>query len=472
MTKTKSVEAAARRQEWRAGVRAGAAGLREGRIVTTNRLGIASRALRIVTACALIAFIASCAAPAPRATGHPPHGAELPPPPVQPIDVAPPVIASVPDAVGAPPPPVHIAHAARPPTAALAAPPPPAKYKVVDVLYATDRLRIAGTGGLVGFSGGRGAAIEYGTCEVSIPDTHREGELESPGLLEFHEDPARHVVLLAVQPASHDAFVGDLAARVAAAPGRTALVFVHGYNVTFEDAARRTAQIAYDIHFAGVPMFFSWPSLGETLAYPIDMTNADWAQFDLKTLLLDIAKELENAIPADAPHGEDVRLLRSQASRCRDILSKITELSSSGAPFDRTPITSLIEEVVAPHRDFDVTINVSAPSERETEPVGARNPAIIYGLGNLLENAVDFAREQVDVVTQWDDATIEITGLPQKMGPTSSISSAFILHSVFVAAAEQAVAAGGKPEVWGSANSDATNNEALLRKYKGVIRHL
>src|SRR5690348_16123307 len=90
-----------------------------------------------------------------------------------------------------------------------------------------------------------------------------------------------------------------------------------------------------------------------------------------------IAKELENAIPADAPHGEDVRLLRSQASRCRDILSKITELSSSGAPFDRTPITSLIEEVVAPHRDFDVAINVSAPSEHETEPVGARNPAII-----------------------------------------------------------------------------------------------
>ena len=122
-----------------------------------------------------------------------------------------------------------------------------------------------------------------------------------------------------------------------------------------------------------------------------------------------IAKELENAIPADAPHGEDVRLLRSQASRCRDILSKITELSSSGAPFDRTPITSLIEEVVAPHRDFDVAINVSAPSEHETEPVGARNPAILYGLGNLLENAVDFAREQVDVVTQWDDATIEIT---------------------------------------------------------------
>lgn len=84
----------------------------------------------------------------------------------------------------------------------------------------------------------------------------------------------------------------------------------------------------------------------------------------------------------------------------------------------------------------------------------------------------DIADLVIDNCGPIGDATIEITGLPQKMGPTSSISSAFILHSVFVAAAEQAVAAGGKPEVWGSANSDATNNEALLRKYKGVIRHL
>ena len=121
-----------------------------------------------------------------------------------------------------------------------------------------------------------------------------------------------------------------------------------------------------------------------------------------------IAKELENAIPADAPHGEDVRLLRSQATRCRDILAKLTELSSSGEPFDRTPITSLIEEVVAPHRDFGVEIAVSKPHDGAPEPVGARNPAILYGLGNLVENAVDFARERVDVAMQWNEDTIEI----------------------------------------------------------------
>jgi two-component system sensor histidine kinase RegB len=122
-----------------------------------------------------------------------------------------------------------------------------------------------------------------------------------------------------------------------------------------------------------------------------------------------IAKELENAIPADAPHGEDVRLLRSQATRCRDILAKLTELSASGEPFDRTPLTSLIEEVVAPHRDFGVAIAVSSQRDGTPEPVGARNPAILYGLGNLVENAVDFASERVDVAMQWNEDTVEVT---------------------------------------------------------------
>ena len=122
-----------------------------------------------------------------------------------------------------------------------------------------------------------------------------------------------------------------------------------------------------------------------------------------------IARELERAIAPHAPHGDDVRLLREQAKRCRDILAKLTELSAGGEPFDRMPLTALIEEVVAPHRNFGVAITVNTPGDRSTEPVGARNPAIVYGLGNLLENAVDFAANQAAVDVQWDDLTIEIT---------------------------------------------------------------
>ena len=122
-----------------------------------------------------------------------------------------------------------------------------------------------------------------------------------------------------------------------------------------------------------------------------------------------IAKELERAIAPDAPHGDDVRLLREQATRCRDILAKLTELSAGGEPFDRMRLTALIEEVVAPHRNFGVTIDVAAPADRSTEPVGARNPAILYGLGNLLENAVDFADDRVSVDASWGEDSVAVT---------------------------------------------------------------
>jgi len=122
-----------------------------------------------------------------------------------------------------------------------------------------------------------------------------------------------------------------------------------------------------------------------------------------------IAKELVNAIPSDAPHGEDVRLLREQSTRCRDILAKLTELSSSGAPFNRMPLSQLLEEVVAPHRNFGVAIEVHVPADRSHEPVGGRNPAILYGLGNLVENAVDFARERAVVDASWDAETVALT---------------------------------------------------------------
>jgi two-component system sensor histidine kinase RegB len=121
-----------------------------------------------------------------------------------------------------------------------------------------------------------------------------------------------------------------------------------------------------------------------------------------------IAKELERAIPPDAPHGDDVRLLREQATRCRDILAKLTELSASDQPFDRTPLTALLEEVVAPHRNFGVAIEVGTPGDRGAEPSLTRNPAILYGLGNIVENAVDFAHERVKVDAEWNDNDVAV----------------------------------------------------------------
>jgi two-component system, sensor histidine kinase RegB len=127
----------------------------------------------------------------------------------------------------------------------------------------------------------------------------------------------------------------------------------------------------------------------------------------LSTIFL-ISRELERTIADDSPMAGDLKTLREQAQRCRDILAKITQLSSSGAPFDRMPLSTLIEEAVAPHRDFDITIKVRIAIGVTREPVGMRNPAILYGVGNILENAVDFARTAVEVNASWNNETVEI----------------------------------------------------------------
>src|SRR5437879_1325670 len=126
----------------------------------------------------------------------------------------------------------------------------------------------------------------------------------------------------------------------------------------------------------------------------------------LSTIFL-ISRELEKTVP-EGPLSGDLKTLREQATRCRDILAKIAQLSSSGAPFDHMKLSLLIEEAVAPHRDFDVAIKVRIAVAPTSEPVGARNPAILYGVGNILENAVDFARDIVEVNAWWNSETVEI----------------------------------------------------------------
>src|SRR5579872_1171511 len=120
-----------------------------------------------------------------------------------------------------------------------------------------------------------------------------------------------------------------------------------------------------------------------------------------------VATEIEREMAPGSPHADDVKLLREQAQRCRGILGKLSELPA-GDPFDRVPISALIEEAAAPHRNFGVSIGVTYPPDRAGEPVGARNPAIRYGLGNLIENAVDFAHSRVEIFAQWTEDEVGI----------------------------------------------------------------
>jgi two-component system sensor histidine kinase RegB len=120
-----------------------------------------------------------------------------------------------------------------------------------------------------------------------------------------------------------------------------------------------------------------------------------------------VASELARALEPGSPHADDVKLLREQAQRCRTIMGKLTELPT-GEPFARVPLSALIEEVVAPHRNFGAAIEVTLCNE-PNPPIGGRNPAVLYGLGNLLENAVDFAHERVEVTADWTGQDVAVT---------------------------------------------------------------
>ncbi len=165
---------------------------------------------------------------------------------------------------------------------------------VLGLMAALDcaKLQQSAQRGGVHYGNGRGE-LALGACQVTIPATHQVGELEAPSILRFevHEDETKHIVLHSAQALPEETFFKQLQDRVAASPKRDAFVFIHGFNVSFEDAARRTAQMAHDLRYAGAPVFYSWPSQAGLLKYTIDETNAEWTVPHLERFLQEVAAQ-------------------------------------------------------------------------------------------------------------------------------------------------------------------------------------
>ena len=133
----------------------------------------------------------------------------------------------------------------------------------------------------------------------------------------------------------------------------------------------------------------------------------------LATIAL-VAKELRREAKPNSPLIEDLDLLVSQSARCREILSRLANRDAQrDAMYERVTLSAMIEDMVAPLRGSGIAIDISTrpagPREKGLEPVFARNPAIIYGLSNLIENAVDFAEVQVAVDAVWNSQQVTVT---------------------------------------------------------------
>lgn len=121
-----------------------------------------------------------------------------------------------------------------------------------------------------------------------------------------------------------------------------------------------------------------------------------------------VAKEIARDLPDHSPLAEDVSLLRSQATRCRDILRRLSAQPDEGraAHFSQLPLAVLVETAAAPYRNGTKEIVIESPDG--PQPLVQRRAELVQGLGNLIENAVDFARASVSLSLSWDDREIGV----------------------------------------------------------------
>jgi two-component system sensor histidine kinase RegB len=129
----------------------------------------------------------------------------------------------------------------------------------------------------------------------------------------------------------------------------------------------------------------------------------------LSTIAL-AAKEMRADAPAGSDLASDVELIIGQAARCRAILAKLRNLGSDGGdPFAAVPITDLLAEVARPHESHGKAILFYYERSAGPPPVFVRSVGLLYGLGNLIENAADFARTKVKIEAAWDREAISVT---------------------------------------------------------------
>lgn len=206
------------------------------------------------------------------------------------------------------------------------------KFSRVEVPFATNRDTVEkyknqlhspeGAEAYFSFTGDS-QSMSYGVAEVSIPRIHQKGRLESRGLLEFKYDSAKHVVLQKLSLTDSESFFSDLGERMkkreekfdGVPQSKDLFVYIHGFNVDFSYAMRKTAQIMYDMDYPGLSIAFSWPAKIVSVPLPMDfkadVTRAENSIFMLENFLLEILKKYPERRVHIVAHSLGTRVLSS-----------------------------------------------------------------------------------------------------------------------------------------------------------------
>lgn len=129
----------------------------------------------------------------------------------------------------------------------------------------------------------------------------------------------------------------------------------------------------------------------------------------LSTITL-VAKELKLELKDKPEYHDDLELLAEQATRCRSILAELqARKTEQNDDFLDFPITEMMDDLVSPHRMADIDIEVFETAENDSPtPLLHRNAAFLYALGNLVNNAAEFADDKVVVALDWSDTYVKI----------------------------------------------------------------
>ncbi len=187
--------------------------------------------------------------------------------------------------------------------------------------------------------------LHVGIATVSLPKRHMPGRLESPSVLrlEFSEDPSKHIVLQRLQVESKvDNWFEQLQHEVEESSDEQGFIFIHGYNVRFEDALKRTAQLYTDLGISGPAICYSWPSRGQVIAYTADEATVAWSSTHFERLLLDLRQRANCSRINIIAHSMGNRALLEAVERL---------YLRSAIPSDEKLINSLV--LAAPDVDVD-----------------------------------------------------------------------------------------------------------------------
>ncbi|MBC6405556.1 MAG: ActS/PrrB/RegB family redox-sensitive histidine kinase [Rhodospirillales bacterium] len=128
----------------------------------------------------------------------------------------------------------------------------------------------------------------------------------------------------------------------------------------------------------------------------------------LSTIKL-VAKELQRDIPEDSPWRADIDLLTEEVERCGVLLAEmaVRPATDSGMAYNLLPVLTLMELAAEPHSREEIRIRFVAKRD-PAMPLLPRDPALLHGIGTLLQNAIQFAKSEVVVTCRWNDKSLTV----------------------------------------------------------------